>query len=822
MDSSPSLRLLIVEDDIVDRKRLERLLARSSLGACQVKNADRLAGALELLRSHPCDGTPNAIYRVWEPDLILLDLGLPDSQGMESVVRLQACAPQTPIIVLSGLDDVDVATQAVQMGVQDYLIKGQVDANLLMRAIRYALERKRAERQLQAAELRYRTIFENSAVAIMMVDEQRQLVSWNQFTEQLLGMPGDELLGRPIQEFYPEAEWQRIQALSIRRKGMGHHLETKMIRADGAIIDVDISLSVVHDSDGRTTGTIGVVQDITERKRAEEALLVKDRAINSATSGIVFVDLGGRITFANPSSLQMWGHEEETEVLQKPFPSFLCSEQEGLAAYQAAVKAGTWSGVLAARRKDGSEFIVQVSASLVKDKQGQPLCLMAALTDVTESRRMHEVLDRKQRNLEAIFDAAPLGMLLVNQQMRVVRANGTVHQMSGKQYAHMIDRSPCEALGCLRASAGGSGPAAPGPGGPPPQRGAGLPADLGPVGPRASDPGRGSETGQACDACRLWQTIQTALGSGVPVWGVEVRPKLNEDGDQVQRWLSVSAEPVNVDGVKHAVVAVNDVTDRKRAEEELQETMEMKSQFISTVSHELRTPMTAMREAVIIVLDEIAGKLNEDQKHFLDIAKRNIDRLSRLIDDVLDFQKLNAGKMKFRMQANDIAAAVQEAYATMQPHAAKSRVSLAVEVEPHLPAALYDSDRIMQALTNLISNAIKFTPPGGRVLVSAHRREQQLVIQVGDTGYGIPKEDLPKLFTQFFRVHRPGKEIKGTGLGLAIVSKIVAGHGGRIEVESELDKGTTFTVFLPLTRQHPEDETSDEMDRRLENMLTGQ
>jgi signal transduction histidine kinase len=303
----------------------------------------------------------------------------------------------------------------------------------------------------------------------------------------------------------------------------------------------------------------------------------------------------------------------------------------------------------------------------------------------------------------------------------------------------------------------------------------------------------------------------------------------------VQRWLSVSVEPVNVDGVKHVVVALNDVTDRKRAEEELKETMEMKSQFISTVSHELRTPMTALREAVIIVLGEIAGKLNEDQKHFLDIAKRNIDRLSRLIDDVLDFQKLNAGKMKFHMQANDIAAVVQEAYATMQPHAAKSRVDLAVEVEPHLPTAFYDGDRIMQALTNLISNAIKFTPEGGRVLVSAHRRkgppsakgsvgdpEEQVVIKVSDTGYGIPKEDLPKLFSQFFRVHRPGKEIKGTGLGLAIVNKIVAGHGGRIEVESELDKGTTFTVFLPLTQQYTEDGTTDAIDRHLENMLTGQ
>jgi PAS domain S-box-containing protein len=661
MDTSPSLRLLIVEDDVVDRKLLERLLARSTLGTCAVENADRLAGALELLRSRAYD-------------LILLDLGLPDSQGMESVVRLQAGAPQTPIIVLSGLDDVDVATQAVQMGVQDYLIKGQVDASLLMRAIRYALERKRAQRQLQAAELRYRTIFENSAVAIMMVDEQRRLISWNQFTEQLLRLSGAELLGRSIQEFYPESEWQRIQALSIRRKGMGHHLETKMIRGDGAIIDVDISLSVVHDSDGQPTGTIGVVQDITER------------------------------------------------------------------------------------------------------------------------RRMHEILDRKQRNLEAIFDAAPLGMLLVNQQMAVVRANDTIHQMSGKEYARLIDHGPCEALGCLRA---------------PVER--------------------------SCDGCGLWQTIQTALASGVPAWGVEVRPKLNEDGDRVQRWLSVSVEPVNVDGVKHVVVALNDVTDRKRAEEELKETMEMKSQFISTVSHELRTPMTAMREAVIIVLDEIAGKLNEDQKHFLDIAKRNIDRLSRLIDDVLDFQKLSAGKMKFHMQANDIAAVVQEAYATMQPHAAKSGVDLAVEVEPHLPVACYDGDRIMQALTNLISNAIKFTPEGGRVLVSAHRRqglpnakegvgdpEDQLVVQVSDTGYGIPREDLPKLFSQFFRVHRPGQEIKGTGLGLAIVSKIVAGHGGRIEVESELDKGTTFTVFLPLTPPRMAQETSDAIDRHIETMLTGQ
>ncbi len=676
MDTSLSLRLLIVEDDAVDRKLLERLLAQSSLGACQVESADRLVGALDLLRDHPCD-------------IILLDLGLPDSQGIDSVVRLQACAPQTPIIVLSGLDDADVATQAVQIGVQDYLIKGQVDAHLLMRAIRYARERKKAERQLQAAELRYRTIFENSAVGIMLVDEQHQLVSWNKFTEQLLGMTRDQLFGRQVQEFYPEPEWQKIRALSIRRKGMEHHLETKMIRGDGSLIDVDISLSVVRDSEGKVTGSIGVVQDIRERLR------------------------------------------------------------------------------------------------------------------------VHEILDRKQKNLEAIFDAAPVGMLLVNQQMRVVRANDTIRQIFGKAYPDVIEHDACEALGCLRGS--------------------------------------DATAGADCPSCLFRSKIQMVLASGAPVRGLEIQPRLNHEGDRAQGdpkrdlsrlgtqpWLSLSVEPVNIDGAKHVVVALNDVTDRKRAEEQLKDTMEMKSQFISTVSHELRTPMTAMQEAVIIVLDEIAGKLNKDQKHFLDVAKRNLDRLSRLIDDVLDLQKLNAGKMKFHMQANDMAAAVKEAYATMQPHAAKSKVDLAIELEPNLPEVVYDSDRIIQALTNLISNGIKFTPEGGRVLVSACRRQglpnakggvgdpgEHLAIKVSDTGYGIPKEDLPKLFDQFFRVHRPGKEIKGTGLGLAIVSKIVAGHGGRIEVESELDKGTTFTVLLPVAPQHAEGGTSDGVDRHLEDVLTG-
>ena len=301
---------------------------------------------------------------------------------------------------------------------------------------------------------------------------------------------------------------------------------------------------------------------------------------------------------------------------------------------------------------------------------------------------------------------------------------------------------------------------------------------------------------------------------------MEIQPALSDEG-KARPWFSVSVEPVNIDGGRHVLIALNDITDRKRAEEELKETMELKAQFISTVSHELRTPLSSMKEAVIIVLDGIAGKINKDQKHFLDIAKRNIDRLSRLIDDVLDFQKLSAGKMKMNMQENAIAGAVNEVYTTMRPHADKSGVHLAVELQTDLPQAVYDNDRIIQVLINLVSNAIKFTPAGGRVLVSAGRQEEHLVVKVSDTGYGIPQEDLTKIFDRFYRVNRPGKEIKGTGLGLTIVSKIIAAHGGRIEVESELEKGTTFTVFLPLAVQNAPAAGPDQTDQRLETVLTG-
>ncbi|UCD50909.1 MAG: PAS domain S-box protein [Phycisphaerales bacterium] len=777
MTDPEKLRLLIVEDDIVDRKLLVRSLAQSSLGPHEVDYAGRLSTALEMLRTHSFD-------------MVLLDLGLPDSRGTESVIELQMHAPHVPIIVLSGLDDEKTATTAVQKGVQDYLIKGQVDSTLLVRSIRYALERKKAERQLQVAEQRYRMIFQNSAVAIMMVDEEGRMVSWNQFTEQLLGMTREELLGRSVRSLYSESQWERIRALNIRRKGMQHHLETQMIRQGGDVIDVDISLSVLKDTDGTVTGSIGVVRDITESKRMERALRHSEKrfrqVVENAKEWIWEIDADGLYTYSSPIVEKILGYKPKEILGKKHFYDFFHPDdapQLKAQAFEFLHRNDVFSDFQTRNlHKDGKVVWLTRSGVPVFNDNQELIGYRGADVDITERMRTHKILDRKQKNLEAIFDAAPVGMLLVNDNMIVQRANETIRHMSGKDYHDIIDQSPCTALGCNHSDS-------------------------------SDDVGR-------CDECSLKTMIQVVLESGKSIRGLEIRPVVSDNGEAVRPWLLVSVEPLSIDSGRHVVVALDDITDRKHAEEELRDTMEMKSQFVSTISHELRTPLTSIREAVNIMLDEVAGRINKYQRNFLYIAKRNIDRLSRLINDVLDFQKLNAGKMRFDLEENSIEATVEDAFNTMRPYARKRGVHLRLDCQPDLPKIAFDADRIVQALTNLLSNSIKFTPEDGHISISVQRRGEYLAIQVSDTGYGIPKDSLPKIFERFYRVRRPGKEIKGTGLGLAIVNKIVTGHGGRIDVESELNKGTTFTVLLPLGRKPPANDLPEQADEHLEATLT--
>jgi len=524
-------------------------------------------------------------------------------------------------------------------------------------------------------------------------------------------------------------------------------------------------------------------------------------------------------------------------------------------------------------------------------------------------RKIEEALDKKQKNLEAIFDAVPIGMFLVDENMSIARANDSIRKMFQRDFSQIISRRIGDALGCSNHI--------------------------------NSDKGCGYTP--ACPGCSFRKTIQGVLDSERSIYGLEIHPTLTINDKEIQPWFRISAKPVKIDNNRHVIVAIDDVTERKKAEnerllaeekyrmifensaaaitlvdeqerliswnkftegilgmdgeelyllpvrslyppgewdrirtfdvrqkgmqhhletrmmkkdgslidvdislsvlkdsdgnttgsigvirditerkqaeEKLRETMELKSQFTSTVSHELRTPLAALKEGLSLVLDGVVGDINEKQKKFLDIAKRNVDRLAALINDVLDFQKLEAGKMNLDIQDNNITQIVSEVHETMTLYAKKHEVELVTELPENLPMAKFDRGKITQILTNLISNAVKFTPANGLASVNVRHQNEELVISVHDTGMGIPKEALPKIFERFYRVHRPNKQIQGTGLGLAIVHKIVMMHGGRIEVESEVDQGTTFTVYLPLNPKPVPAGFSEKSDEVIETTL---
>jgi len=243
---------------------------------------------------------------------------------------------------------------------------------------------------------------------------------------------------------------------------------------------------------------------------------------------------------------------------------------------------------------------------------------------------------------------------------------------------------------------------------------------------------------------------------------------------------------------------LRDITSRKKAEEKLKETMIAKSEFTSTVSHELRTPLTAIKEGIALVVGGLAGEINEEQKEILDISKKNVDRLARLINDVLDFQKLESGKMKFDIQPNSINELARDVYEMMAPTAKDRGAGLLLELDDSLSKIGFDSDKITQVLTNLVTNAMKFTEKGN-IVIKTGKKNGTIHVSVSDTGPGIKKKDLPRVFDRFEQLATGGeRKTGGTGLGLAISKNIIEQHNGRIWVESTFGKGSKFTFTLPI------------------------
>jgi signal transduction histidine kinase len=233
----------------------------------------------------------------------------------------------------------------------------------------------------------------------------------------------------------------------------------------------------------------------------------------------------------------------------------------------------------------------------------------------------------------------------------------------------------------------------------------------------------------------------------------------------------------------------------------LEASFEQMRRFTADVSHELRTPLTAIKGSADLLLRAVAGPLNEKQTHYLTRMRSNAQHLAGLINDLLDLSKIEAGRVEFQAARVSLGGLVHDVVETLRPVAAAKPIQLeATAPEPSI-LVWADRDKVTQVLMNLVGNAIKFTPPRGNITVSIDRNGTDWVaVSVKDSGPGIPSQETQKIFDKFYQVTEVGRQKpKGTGLGLSISKALVELHGGRIWVESELNRGSTFSFTLPVS-----------------------
>ncbi len=262
--------------------------------------------------------------------------------------------------------------------------------------------------------------------------------------------------------------------------------------------------------------------------------------------------------------------------------------------------------------------------------------------------------------------------------------------------------------------------------------------------------------------------------------------------------VEVGLGPIVMRGESLVMAFIIDITERKKSEEELLRLSEIKSEFASMVSHELRTPLSSIKEGIEIVLDGIEGPVTAGQKETLSVAKNNVGRLARLINNVLDYAKLESGKMEPLFEQTNMTALVQEIYDLMKFAAQSRKIAFKFEAPEETVPCVCDVDKIKQLMINLVDNAIKFTDEGGTITLRLERMNDWIHLEVEDNGAGIAREDQARIFEMFGQaIPRRKSRRHGSGIGLAICKLIVDMHRGQIIVESSPGKGSRFKVLIP-------------------------
>jgi PAS domain S-box-containing protein len=611
------------------------------------------------------------------------------------------------------------------------------------------------------SEARYRGLLEAAPDAMVVVNQDGAIVLLNTQAEKQFGYSRDELVGQRVTNIIPEGFAERLIADGTRSPAqalaqqIGTGIELNGRRKDGSGFPIEIMLSPLESAEGILV--TAAVRDITERRAQEESLRQTDETLRLMVHGvkdyaILMLDPQGRIATWNEGAERIKGYRAE-EIVGQHFSRFYPAEDvrsdKPAQELKIALEQGRFEEEGWRVRKDGSRFLANVIISPLRDASGQLRGFSKVTRDITERRAAEEHMVQMEARYRGLLESAPDAMVVVNPQGEIVLLNVQAEkhfgysrdELVGQQVRSIIPEGFAE-----RLIADGTRTAA--------------------------------------------EALAQQIGTGIELAG------RRKDGSEFP--IEIMLSPLESAGETLITATIRDISVRKEAEanlvqkvEELNRSNADLDQFASFASHDLQEPLRMVSSYTKLLAKRYKGKLDSDADEFIGFAVDGINRMQRLIEDLLLYSRVGTGG------ADLLDASSEEALrqALKNLHGSIDESGALVTHDP-LPIVQADQRQLTQLFQNLVGNAIKYQSPGiPRVHISATRNDKKWMFSVKDNGLGIEPQNFEKIFVMFKRLHKR-EEFAGTGIGLAICKKIVERHGGRISVESQPGHGSTFHFAL--------------------------
>lgn len=618
-------------------------------------------------------------------------------------------------------------------------------------------ERHRVEATLREQHKRFTSILDGlDEIVWSMPADLSAPPYFNPMTEKVYGRPVHEFIENPrlwLEVIHPE-DRSLMDAFTAKVFTMGaYEQEYRIVRPDGDVRWLYQRARVIRNTNGQVLRIDSTATDLTAHKRAESQWREEEsryrQIVDNARDLIVCFNAEGVYTSVNQSHQEILGWAPE-ELIGRHYstittPSATAHIEERQRRIYAKEKVSDIYET-EVRHKDGHIVPLEGRTRLLRNTKGEAIALMGIYRDITERKRTEAALQLRDRAMAATTEGITISDPSLPDHP-LIYVNSGFERLTGYPKEEVLGRN-CRFL---------QGPN---------------------TDPAAVEQIRAAIRDQ--QACVV--EFVNYRKDGAPFWNrLSITPVYDEAGR-----------------VSHFIGVQSDVTHRKEVEQ-------LKNDLVATVSHELRTPLTSLQgfAELLLTRDFPVSK----QRQFLTIIQKETVRLTALINDFLDLQRIESGRQTYDFRPENLTLLIREVISTFSQGDTPHMLHV-VTTEPTLTAVM-DADRIRQVLTNLLSNAIKYSPHGGEITVGLRKEETEVILWVTDQGMGIPPEVMPKLFHKFFRVDREEtRSINGTGLGLSLVKAIIEAHRGRVWVESQMGIGSTFFVTLPVTRTSGEADTA--------------